>query len=201
MLTWLTTKRSTLDVQTLDSWLPREFQDLLANLGVPGFRQALPKMVAELHRARRYQHALTVALFGSDEPAKAGAAAAEAHRISEATALHAFASDGGAHGLYPAILASVLREDTRETDIVAYTAALGRCLVAMPETDASQAQLAVTRLRELGLRRLKIPVHVSLAAFPRDGCTLDELIRVAKEEPPWADDASLAVGAQPHRCE
>jgi len=186
MFTWLNMKTSTLtlNLQTMDSRLPREFQSLLAGSGVPGFRQALPRLAAEFDRARRYQHALTIALFGEDGVLASGASTAgwNGGDGASVTRAHALPPDG--HGLFPAVLASVLREGTRDADIVTYAAALGRCIVVMPETDRAQAHQAVNRLRELGTRRLMFPVRASIATFPEDGWTIGELIRQAGQDGP-----------------
>lgn len=182
MTTWFALKKSTPDVHRRD---PRSFLDIshvLARAGVPGFRQALPRLAAEFGRARRYQHALTIALFGTDGFAPAGGVDPLATAGNGANGASAASAQIAPPGLLPAVLASVLRESTREEDVVTYAASLGRCIVAMPETDGAQAQQAVSRLRELGIRRLLCPVHASLAAFPQDGLTLEELIRQAEQE-------------------
>lgn len=196
MFTWLNMKTSTLtlNLQTMDSRLPREFQSLLAGSGVPAFRQALPRLAAEFDRARRYQHALTIALFGEEGVLASGASTAghNGGNGAWATQAHTLPPDG--HGLFPAVLASVLREGTREADIVTYSAALGRCIVAMPETDSAQAHKAVNRLRELGARRLMFPVRASIATFPENGWTLEELIRqVGQDAPRAAEEASRSI--------
>ncbi len=164
MFTWWVQKTFNVTLQAMDARVPREFHAVLAASGVPGFREALPRLSAEFDRARRYQHQLTVTSFEEDG-------------VVPIAVPVEYALTPESHGLIPAVLAAILREDTRATDVVTYAAALGRCLVAMPETSKAHGQLAVKRLRQLGARRLMFPVRASLATFPEDGLTLEELIR------------------------
>jgi hypothetical protein len=165
MFTWWAQKASNVTLQAIDAPMSREFHAVLAASGVPGFREALPRLSAEFDRARRYQHQLTVTAFEEDGVVPPGEVPAE------------YTQTPGTYGLIPAVLASVLRESTRATDVVTYAVALGCCLVAMPETSKAQGHLAVKRLRQLGARRLMFPVRASLATFPEDGLTLEELIK------------------------
>jgi hypothetical protein len=183
MFTWWVQKSSTVSLQAMDARLPREFHVVLAASGVLGLREALPRLSAELDRSRRYQHQLTVSSFEEDGIVPAG------------TMLADYALSPGSHGLIPAVLASVLRETTRATDIVTYAVALGRCLVAMPETSSAQGRQAVRRLRQLAARRLMFPVRASLATFPDEGLTLEELIRRMSSE------ESLSVAEPPAPAE
>lgn len=187
MLTWFPLKESPRGLDRLDSRSVLDITHVLARTGVPGFRQALPQLTAELGRARRYQHALSVALFETDgfplsSSEAADPVAAPGRGANGASAPHPPMPASAGHGLLPAVLASILRESTREADVVTYAAALGRCIVAMPETDGVHARRAVERLAALTARRLLCPVRVSVAAFPQDGLTLEELIRQAEEE-------------------
>jgi hypothetical protein len=169
---------ATLNLQTIDDRLAPEFASVLAGAGVPGFRQALPRLTAEFDRARRHEHALAVALFCAD--CDLAHAARSGGDGSAGTEIPLLPPEG--HGLFPAVLATVLRECTRETDIVTHSAGLGCCILAMPETDDTQARAAEKRLRDIGARRLRFPVRATIATFPKDGWTLEELIRVAEEE-------------------
>jgi hypothetical protein len=91
----------------------------------------------------------------------------------------------------PVMLAALLRDATRETDIVIYAAARARCIVVMPETGGSEAREGLVRLQGLSASRMALPVRVSLAVFPDDGWTLEELVRRAEEE-------DKAVARTPH---
>ena len=171
MLTWFAQKSSTRGVRPLAAHL-LDITHVLARAGVPGYRQAVPLLSMEFERARRYQHALSLALFGTD--GLPGATTGHGRHDAELP---------GGHGLFPALLASVLREGTRQTDIVTYTSMLGRCIVLMPETDRGRAEQAVRRLRDLAVQRLLTPVATTLASFPGDGLVLDDLLRFAAAQP------------------
>lgn len=181
MLTWLSHRTPT---HAADGTLAHDLDisHVLARAGVPGFRHALPLLTAEFERARRYQHALSIVLFGAhdfpDGPGADGRRPAAAAKRTPS-------------GLFPALLASILRESTRGTDIVTYAASLGRCIIAMPETDRPQAEMAVRRLRELAMQRLLSPVSASVAVFPSDGLVLEDLIRRAAEAPAAAPGEAL----------
>jgi hypothetical protein len=184
MFTWFITRSGARTLQELDIRLPRDFRVVLERSGVPGFRQALPRVNAEFARARRYQHPLSVALLG--RVGKAVAAATTDRELS----LRSLAPEDA---LFPAVLAAVLREQTRDTDVVTYAAALDRCIVVMPETSRGEAHLATSRLRELGGARLHCTVAASVVTFPEQGWTLEELIRqavdVRHQEPVLGDDS------------
>lgn len=168
MLMWLSSKRSTLGLQKRESEFRRNVSEVLAGAGVPSLRQALPRLTAEFARARRHERPLSVAIFQVGGAPDRGAAR---HRQDDATA------SAGHDPFSEAFLGSVLRDATRDTDIVTYAAALGSCIVAMPETDAEAAGEAVSRLRELCARRFAVPLRVRIASFPADGLTFEELVR------------------------
>ena len=171
MLTWFGQK-STHPLAS-SSGLSLDISHVLARAGIPGYRQALPLITSEFERARRYNHPLSLALFGMVTAIEAAGASSSrnGHGTPEAA------------GLFPAVLASLLRESTREIDIVTYVAMLARCLVLMPETDRPAAEYAVRRLRTLAGQRLLTPVTTGVAVFPADGLVLDELVRLAAAQP------------------
>ncbi len=181
MLTWFTLRNSKPNARRLDAQA-LDITHVLARAGVPGYRQALPLLTAEFERARRYQHALSLVLFGADGFSGASNGNGDSAGMPP-----------GGYGLFPTLLASMLRESTRATDIVTYAATLGRCVVLMPETAREQAELAVRRLRELTVSRLLMPVSTGLAVFPTDGLVLEELVRLATAQPHAGRDGRLAA--------
>jgi hypothetical protein len=174
----------------LEAAVPREVSIVLTGAGVPTLRQALPRMSAELDRARRYGRPLAIQLFVDDRVPKDAAPAAIGGHNGNGSGDAAPASllaPGSA--LATAMAASVLREIVRGTDIVAYASAPGRCVVFMPEVTAAEARQALHRVGELCASRLAFPIRGGVAAFPENGWTLDELIRHAIE----ADQQSAGV--------
>lgn len=178
-----------IDLQQMDVMLTREMSATFARAGVATFRQSLPRLRAELERARRYNRPLTMALIGD---ARVSAGWPPAPVLYEAGTGRTANGNGNGNGhgthaaplapgspLIPAVIASMLREMTRDVDIVTYAATLGRCVVAMPEATEVQGRQAMTRVGEMCARRLMVPVQARLASFPRDGWTLEELVRRA----------------------
>lgn len=174
-MSWRALKKTVFDLRALDEPVPPDTALLLQRAGVPGFRQAVRRVNGELDRARRYQRALAVTIFAHDDSRDPSVAADDG--LVEIPPL--VPCD---HALFPAILAALLRETTRETDIVTCTAAQPRSIVVMPETGAAEALQAVKRLRELCVARLKCPMRVGFAIFPEHGLTLEELLRYAGED-------------------
>jgi hypothetical protein len=173
--------QSSLDLSQMDTALSWEVSRLLAASGVPTVRQAFPRLVKELDRARRYARPLAIMIVAdhrgagpthqsSTEPVVDGA--------SSPARVVPTVSPGSV--LIPVFIASVLREVMREADIIAYAAALGRCVVMMPEVSRAEAIRARSRVGELCASRLDFAVRAGIAVFPEDGWTLDDLISNAE---------------------
>src|SRR5436190_1056657 len=131
------TKREA-DLPEMDAPLARHVSSILTGAGVPTLRQALPALTAELERARRYDRPLVVVLVTDDR--------------SPSSRNESGLGDGP-HGetrralppgspLVTAMIASVVREIVREADLVAFAAALGQCVVLMPEVTGDYASRA-----------------------------------------------------------
>jgi hypothetical protein len=175
MFTWLfmkrpATGRAPSEAMHVDPRLPQEAALLLAGAGVPTYRQALPDMVAELARARRYSRPLSIVLVASGGPQPAEGDSAPL-------------AGWGGHPLSPlgpVVLASLLREVMREEDLVSYAAVRQRCLVMMPEVALEEAQQAVERVTAVCAQRFGLSVRAGIAAYPVDGWTLDDLVSRAE---------------------
>ena len=151
----------------------------LPTQGVAALRDALPRLVAELERARRYTRPFTVAVVSAE--------------LGNGHADHSHPGDGvhenGSSRLFSPLLASILREALRDCDLVMYSAIEGRCLVGMPELGAQEARLAIARLHDLCATRLTLPLRSGVAVFPEDGWTLEDLMQHAESD--WLGDRSL----------
>jgi hypothetical protein len=140
-------------------------------LGIPTYRQSLRVLHAELRRARRYQHPLSVAVLS---PA---GVTLEAPRVELVRAPH----------LSFYLLGSLLRDVLRETDVATYAAEHHLFAVFMLETREAEALRAVDRLRGLFHGRTGARVRAGIAEFPRDGLTMEDVFaaaRLAWEERP-----------------
>jgi GGDEF domain-containing protein len=178
--------------------LPRDVLHVLEMGGVPTIRQALPYLTAELERARRYMRPFSVVLLSAE-----GVAGHDDH--DGHSGVHRFrqrrdeawddeprpAPAAGVILLLSALLASAVREAVRASDIVSYAATQARCIVGLPEASADQARQAVERLQQLCQSRRWPPLRAGIAAFPKNGWTLEELFRHA--ESTWSGVALLVT--------
>lgn len=151
----------------------------LPTQGVAALRDALPRLVAELERARRYSRPFTIAVVSAELPDR---------RVNDQHVAIAGVHGNGSSRLFSPLLGSILREALRDCDLVMYSAIEGRCLVGMPELGADEARLAVTRLHDLCTSRLTLPLRSGVAVFPEDGWTLEDLLRGAESN--WVSDGS-----------
>jgi sulfur carrier protein ThiS len=156
-----------LDLEEMDNSLTREVAAILARAGVPTFHKTLPRLRAEVDRARRYRRPLTLALIGD---ARLRGAAWRTRRTEPL---------GPGSPLIPVLIAPVLTEMTRSIDIVTYASTLAQCVVVLPEAAGPQAADALRRMSELCTARVQVPVQARLATFPDHGVTLEELLRKA----------------------
>jgi hypothetical protein len=150
----------------LDSWLKKNGVDFegvttapaltrgMEAGALPSFHQALPRLELEVGRARRYERPITIGLIATD--------------------------DAQTPSLVTLLLAALVREALRETDIVAYAPSLALCIVGLPEARKAGAQAAIERVQALCLERLMIPVRAGLAEFPVAGWSLEALIKEAE---------------------
>ncbi len=136
---------------------------------VPPLRAALPRFAAELQRARRYEHALSVVSVRAIVPGHNGG---PPPRQGAATELPS---------LVYVLLGSILRNTLRESDAVAAAPERLAYVAFLPETDRLGAASAVARI-EAALRRVVDgTVQWGAAVFPVDGFTVDDLLAKARE--------------------
>ena len=189
-MAWYSLKRTFFDLRALEEPVPPEAALLLQGADVPAYRQAMRRIGGELDRARRYRRALAITIFGYDN-------SHDPSVVDDVGLAGGAEAIPGEHALFPVILAALLREVTRETDIVTCAGAQARSIVVMPETGVAEAGQAVNRLRELCAARLKVPIRAGLAVFPQHGLTLEELLRYAGEDARrCVRDASLIPSIQ-----
>jgi len=151
---------------------------------VPQLREALPLVTAEFERARRYERTLTVAVLSLN-----GDGPAQSHEYGRAGAPRVDRS------ALPAVLASVVREAVRETDLVACDRAGRRCIVVMPEIGPEEGRRAVSRLRQLCDATLSCAVQADSAVFPGDGWTFQDLVQVAQRNSRSGEKQKFVVPA------
>lgn len=165
--------------------LVRDVAQALAVSGVTTLRQALPRISAELERARRYVRPMSIlcAAINTDGPLTDGG-----RHGGQAS---------GPHGVLMALLAALLRDTVRSADIVTFSPqADSQCVVVMPEVDREGARQAVDRLVAFCAAQQLPLAHVGVSVFPDDAWTLEDLIAHAATHPLTAESSS-SPDAQP----
>ena len=131
---------------------------------VPAYRDALPELLAEFARARRYQRPLSVLVMRFNGSANGTREQSEPVYMQLMVGL---------------LLGGILPERLRETDQACCDVATARYIILMPELSKSQAQDAVRRLSTLVRERVPAATSIGVAEFPKDGLTLEEVIAAA----------------------
>jgi hypothetical protein len=159
---------------------------------VPAYRQVYPQLVAELRRARRYEHKFAVALVSphalatGSSRAKSGATSF----LSMALPSMSFASNAVPPTIY-FLLGSYLRNTLRESDLLTAAPEAMSYAIFLPETDRVHAEHAIERLRT-GFRACAgVALRAGCAEFPHDGLTIEDLLDRARNAWQQADDREL----------
>lgn len=129
---------------------------------VPTYRRMVPAISMELRRCRRYERPMAVLVMGLDTGGDAGAASAAASRPE--LDLVTFV-----------VIGSLLRDATRESDIVTYAAQEHVYALFLPEADDQGAVRAARRLATECRARAAVRIRTGIAVFPGHGLTVDTL--------------------------
>jgi GGDEF domain-containing protein len=129
--------------------------------GVPSFRQVARTVAAELRRCRRFERPLTVLLADLQQANPARTAEVECMLFM--------------------LLGTMLRDATREFDIVSYAVDDHAYVLFLPETDGAGAHVLAERLSATFRSRTGAELRIGSAAFPTQGLTLDALLASAAE--------------------
>jgi GGDEF domain-containing protein len=78
----------------------------------------------------------------------------------------------------------------RRTDLVLYQTEAERLVLVAPETHREQTLVMVERLRERAQRRFGVQLHTSVASFPEQGLTFEELLARAEQDLPAIENES-----------
>ncbi len=144
--------------------------------GVPVYGEAMPLLAAELHRARRYEHPLSVLVLSPDiRPSTNG------------NGRHGSASSASPDATYKAffLLGSLVRDSLRESDIIAFAPDDQLYVAFLSESDDVAARHTARRFRQAYQERTKSTLRVGMAQFPADGFTIDDLVDQARKV--WRD--------------
>jgi hypothetical protein len=132
---------------------------------------AVDSLSAELDRARRYNHSLSVVVLSASPSTDAGEQQNGAPGTIDGAALETSLPQ-----VVSLLAAGVLRDVVRKSDIVCYWPSENRFVLALAESDVYSGRKALRRIEELFQSRLRLNVHAGLARFPDDGLTLDALV-------------------------
>jgi hypothetical protein len=133
--------------------------------------EAVDSLSAELDRARRYNHSLSIVVLSASPITEF----VEQQRGS-GNAIEGAALETSLPQVVSLLAAGVLRDVVRKSDIVCYWPSENRFVLALAESDVHSGRKALRRIEELFRTRLRLSVHAGLARFPDDGLTLDALV-------------------------
>ncbi|MBA2244401.1 MAG: hypothetical protein H0W11_05570 [Gemmatimonadetes bacterium] len=166
----------------LDISIAREALDASRALDIPTYRQWLPRLEAELRRARRYERPLAVLvlspeIFGTESGSgENGNSALPVPLLLQTAHLVFF------------LLGSLLCDTMRESDIVTYAAEPHLYMIVLPEAGEAEARQAVRRLGVAFYDRVPVRLRAGIAEFPRDGLTIEDLFGRARNN--WHECSS-----------
>jgi GGDEF domain-containing protein len=139
--------------------------------GVLEHDQMQERIRAELGRARRHQHPMSLAAIELD-PVTSEAALHRAVRDAQAALIKRYVQVQ--FGVF-------LTKNTRETDAIAH-AEDGKFLLLAPETPSDQTENLLHRLASQVEENLGLRFHYSIADFPKTALTSEELVHKATEK-------------------
>lgn len=133
--------------------------------------EAVDSLSAELDRARRYNHSLSVVVLAASPLTEV-----VEHQNGNGEEPDGAALETSLPQVVSLLAAGVLRDVVRKSDIVCYWPSENRFVLALAESDVHSGRKALRRIEELFHSRLRLNVHAGLARFPDDGLTLDALV-------------------------
>lgn len=140
--------------------------------GVLDYDQMQERIRAELGRARRHQHPMSLAAIEID-PTTSEAALHRAVRDAQVALLKRYVQVQ--FGVF-------LSKNTRETDAVAHHDEQGHFLLLAPETPADQTEGLLNRLAHQVEENLGLRFRFNVADFPKTALTSEELVHKATEK-------------------
>jgi hypothetical protein len=179
---------------TRDLSLARELLLSIQAAGVPTYRQTIPAIAAELRRCRRYERPLTVlavSLGAANVPLTGETGANGVDPAAAQVALHS-----GVDCLVFLLLGTLLRDVTRESDLVTYAAEEHVYALFLAEASGEAAVKAARRLARALHERAGVRIRAGIAEFPGHGLTVDALFDHAISVLGESEPVSLEVAAE-----
>ena len=170
------------------------YRGLPATLPRP-YRRSIHRLAAELERARRYRRSLAIVVVSVDF---------DQPRQSNGTMAAITGSTEHASPFLFSMISSLLRDNTRGSDILTYDATNDHFVMMLPESGAPAAEQTMLRLKKLVSQRGRALLRFGTAEYPADGLILQDLVSSAHarslgtacEPSPQIDAARTVQGAQ-----
>ncbi len=157
-------------------------------------RAAMPFIVKELDRSRRYQRTLSVVVLRLED--------ANGSIYKNGRKFMPKAQNGGfdvdMHFMHHVqlgflIMGSILRDSLRQCDLATYDSHHNQFILLLPETNLQQAQKVVLRLNRLFFKRMLFQLQAGIAEFPEQGIVFDDLMSKAVQDSKPVNDMSIKV--------
>ncbi len=137
---------------------------------IPRYRRSLPRLTAELERARRYHHSLTVTVLTVD---------VEQHRQKNSNLVNLMGNSEIASQFFFSLVSSMLRDNVRGSDMVTYDVTTDQYVLLFPEARLADTEETLQRLKKIVLQRSKVMLRFGIAEYPADGLILQDLVGLA----------------------
>lgn len=165
---------------------------------IPRYRRAMHRLVAELERARRYHHSLTVAVLTVD---------IEQHRGKNSNLINLMGNSEIASQFFFSLVSSILRDNVRGSDMITYDVTNDHYVLLFPEARLAATEQALQRLQKNVLQRSKVVLRFGISEYPTEGLILQDLVhlalakskRAASDTPPSetaANNGQMEAGAE-----
>lgn len=137
---------------------------------IPRYRRSLPRLTAELERARRYHHTLTITVLAVD---------VEQHRQKNSSLINLMGNSEIASQFFFSLIGSILRDNVRGSDMVTYDVTNDFYVLLLPEARLQTTEQTLFRLRKLVMQRSKVVLRFGVAEYPAEGLILQDLVNIA----------------------
>ena len=156
---------------------------------IPRYQRSITRLSAELERARRYGHSLTVVVLTVDYEQN------NHNNHRDSSSLNADI----ASPFFLSLIGSLLRDNIRGCDLVTYDVTKDHYVLLFPESSTAMAEQTMARLRRLMAHRAKCMLRYGIAEYPAEGLILQDLVsraharsqRTACETTPQRDAAAV----------
>lgn len=144
---------------------------------IPTFRSSSEHISREFARMRRYDRPLAVVVIRLREAMNHHDQKSQGNGSNNSNG-----TTGSPDQLRFLFACSLLFDALRESDIATYDPGNNQFILLLPESNKSQAMMAVKRLQGMFLRRATADLESGIAEFPNDGLIADDLVSRANEE-------------------